>query len=219
MGHKPSRENTIESVTGPPARCANGGGVEIVKKWPWNMILVNIASTLIFLGIAPWGYLWWWVNTHDPEPLTEPLSLIRGEYVSAIFVTNIDTTYKIYLEWPQIPSNKFTLDLNWSIIDVNGNVVQQGRIHQPAGYPVNEVTLGSYNPRPGLRQKIVVKVNEDVLGDGSKSKLTVGNPEINVKIYEGYVPLLFVWTVFTVGPGLVLFVGLLAKRLLCQKSD
>jgi hypothetical protein len=79
------------------------------------MMLGGVAALVVLMGIAPWAYMFWWVKTHNAEPLSVQLALTRGEYTSPYFITDLDGVYQI--ELGRVHTNAFISDR----IVVNGN--------------------------------------------------------------------------------------------------
>jgi predicted small integral membrane protein len=189
-----------------------------VKKWPWSKILVYAACLLLLACVAPWAYLFWWENTHNPEPLSVPLSLTRGEYTSPYFITDLDGAYQIDLDWNRSSHEQNQLDLDWKIVDDSGAVVQQGAYSGLIGYPATEVRLGEYSPRRGLRQRIILRIHEGVSELGAKSRLNIGQPEVGLDLAEGYIPLAIEWTGVIAGSGVIMLLVLLIWRVIQGNS-
>ena len=188
-------------------------------KWSCIRILFGTACMLVILGIVPWAYILWWETAHNPEPLSMPLLLKSGEYTSPIFVTDLNDAYQIELDWDRFPNKNFQLDLDWKIVNESGTEIQQGVYREVIGPPINEVRLGIYRPKCGLRQRIILRIHEDVQGIGVNSKLVISNPEIGLNMAEGYIPLAIEWTSAVAGPGVVLFLVLLIIRVIRRNAS
>jgi len=104
-----------------------------------------------------------------------PLPLRPGDYTSPFFVTALSEEYQVQLY--SLPIDRSPIDLDWKIMDVQGNVIASGTYRdrqQPGNTAVN---LGEYRPRRGLRQRAIVDVSR---GDGEASsdvRLHIGLPD------------------------------------------
>jgi hypothetical protein len=190
-----------------------------VKKWPWITILVSLACLLVLVGVAPWLYLLWWENAHNPKPLSVPLMLKRGEYTSPIFTTDLSDAYQIDLDLDRFQNEQIQLDLDWKIVDDSGTVIQQGAYREFVAPFATEVRLGEYRPRRGLRQRIIMRIHEDVQGDGANSRLVIGIPEIGLDIGEGYTLMAIEWMGVVAGSGIILFLVLLIRRMIRRNAS
>jgi len=66
-----------------------------MKQWRWRKILIGVAVFLVVLGIAPLAYFFGFGRTHNFTPLSVPISLKSGEYVSPFFTTDLDDDYQV----------------------------------------------------------------------------------------------------------------------------
>jgi len=66
-----------------------------MKQWRWRKILIGVAVFLVVLGIAPLAYFFGFGSTHNFTPLSVPISLKSGEYVSPFFTTDLDDDYQV----------------------------------------------------------------------------------------------------------------------------
>jgi hypothetical protein len=148
---------------------------------------------------------------HNLEPLSIPLPLKRGEFVSRYFKTDLDDSYQIDLYWSPFPDPKTEVDLDWKIVADTGIVIQQGTYKSRID-GANSVGLGTYRPKRGLRQRIVVNIHQDVQGSDGQPKLQIGVPEVSLDLAEGYYPLSTLWAGLFAGSGLITFGFLRFRR-------
>ena len=76
-----------------------------------------------------------------------------------MFTTRIADLYE--LDLGTIPWGHDPVDLNWQIVDANGNSLAPGNWKDQT-FGTSTVTLTRYRPRPGLRQLILVSVPQGV---------------------------------------------------------
>jgi hypothetical protein len=179
-----------------------------VKNWPWNKVLVGVACLLILVGVGPLAYAYW-EGTHA-QPLSVPLSLKRGESISPYFRTYLGNDYQIQLEWASNTDPQTELDLDWKIVDDSGAVIQQGVCSERLR-GANNVNLGEYRPKFGLRQRIITRVHQDVQGNSANARLTIGQPEVSLDISYG-IFLILGWAGVVGGPGVIMLCVLLIRR-------
>lgn len=179
-----------------------------VKKRPWHKIIAVVALSTIVIGIAPLGYLSWWGQVHNLEPLSMPLPLKRGEYVSPYFKTDLDDTYQVDLAWDRFSPEQTATDLDWRIVDEKGTVIEQGAYNDR----LSGSAIGNYRPRRGLRQRIIVNVHQDVHGAVGQPMLEIGLPEVGLDMAEGAYPLAMLFAVTLSGSGAMTFLILMVIR-------
>jgi hypothetical protein len=183
--------------------------INAVKSWPWNKILVGVACLLILVGVMPLAYAAW--EGAHAQPLSVALSIKRGEYKSPYFRTYLGGNYQIQLGWARLPNPQTELDLDWEVVDDSGAVIQQGAYRERLR-GANEVNLGEYRPKFGLRQRIITRVHQDVQGDSGNARLEIGQPEVSLDISYGII-LILGWAVILGGTGAVmLFILMIRKR-------
>ena len=181
-----------------------------MKHWPWGKILASFACLLIVIGIVPPAALFFG-GSHNFFPLEMPLPLKSGEYTSQLFTTDWGDTYEIYIIPADYRAKKVQLNLDWKIVDENGNVIQQGRYSERT--ETNWVTIGEYQPKIGQRQKIIIKVNQNIEGNSTaQPRLIIGLPQRNSDYFDVR-DIFNAWAVITAGPGTLLLFFLLFRRL------
>jgi hypothetical protein len=181
-----------------------------VKHWPWNIILIIVASLLIVIGIAPAADLFMWSKAHNLFPLRMPLPVKNGEYTSPFFKTDLDDTYEIEIYTSDYPAQKAQMDLDWKIVDDRGTIIKQGTYSDriDSGYE----TIGVYRPKLGLHQRIIVRIQNVIQGTGAAHPiLLIGLPDRNNDFYNAR-DIFTAWAYITVGPGALLLLYLLFRR-------
>ena len=66
-----------------------------MNRWPSRRILASVAIFLIFVGMLPMSYLFWWIRAHNLEPLSMAISLKQGEYTSPFFTTTMSGMFGV----------------------------------------------------------------------------------------------------------------------------
>jgi hypothetical protein len=157
------------------------------------LVLVAVMCFLALVAIAPLTFALWWRNAHNLQPLSVSISLKRGEYTSPYFTTDLNDAYQIEMDWDRFPDALAKLDVTWKIIDDGGTVIQEGTYNgQIRGG--DGATLGEYRPKRGLRQRIVLQINQDVQGfDAHHPRLEVSMPETMLESSGYEVPVAIVW--------------------------
>jgi len=188
-----------------------------VKHWPWNRILAIFASLLVVIGIAPTAYLFIWSKAHNLFPLRMPLPLKRGEYISQFYKTDLDETYVIEIYTDNYPAQTAQMDLDWKIVDDTGTIIKQGTYSDriDSGYE----TVGEYRPKLGLRQRIIVRIQNVIQGtDATHPILLIGLPDRNSD-YCDVRDIFNAWAVITAGPGALLILFLVFRRMRQPKQQ
>jgi hypothetical protein len=129
-----------------------------------------------------------------------------------------------------LPFERTALDLDWRIVDDNGAVIREGAYSDsdPAGgyrpLPAarlerrgNAVTLGEYRPNFGKRQRIIMRVHQDVQGDSAVARLEIGQPEVSLELSYG-IFLILGWAGIVGGAGRVMLLVLLIRRSIRRKT-
>jgi hypothetical protein len=200
---------TPRQVAGPPL-----SKEDAMKKWPWVKILFSVSCLLVLLGVAPLAFAIWEVT--QSQPLSEPLTLKRGEYGSPYFRTYLGGDYQVQLGWLRFPDAQAMVDLDWKIVDDSGTVIQHGT-YSDRLRGANNLNLGEYRPKFGLRQRIITTVHQDVQGDSANATLQIGQPEISLDMSYGFF-LFLGWAGVVGGPGVVMLCILLVRRITRHKS-
>jgi hypothetical protein len=188
-----------------------------MKRWLSARTAIGVGWFLVGVGLLPFGYLLLWGSTHNSEPVSEQISLQRGQLVSPYFKPEIDGTYQISLYWLKYPNPATRVDLDWRIVDSQDVIIDQGTYNN-AIRGGNIVGLGDYHPQRGVRQRIIVNVHQDVNGPDREATLEVGIPEVALDIDEGAYPLAMGWAVITTGPGIVMLAVIWFWRRFSPKS-
>ena len=187
-----------------------------MKHWPWNKILAIFACLLILIGIVPPAALFFGGNRNF-FPLQMPLPLEKGEYTSHIFTTDLDDAYEIYIIPDDYRTKKIQLNLDWKIVDESGNVIQQGIYRDRT--ETNWVAIGKYQPKIGQRQKIIIKVNQNIEGIGTaQPRLIIGLPQRNSDYYDVR-DIFNAWAIVTAGPGATYLLFLIFRRMRHPKQQ
>jgi hypothetical protein len=193
-----------------------------LKRWHWRKTLAGVAVFLVISGVAPLAYLSWFGSAHNFTPLSVPISLKHGEYISPFFTTDLDEGYQVeiyFLPYPRTP-----LDLDWKIVDAAGAVIQSGKYkedqhlvdHQLGG---NDAILErEFRPIRGSRQRVIVSIHQDVVTPDAEKRLRstdtrlyVGLPERGLEQAFG-LGLYSVWAAVVAGAGAIMLLVLLILR-------
>lgn len=178
----------------------------------WSKGLFVLALILILVGIAPPAYLYWFGSAHNFAPLSMPITLERGQVVSPWFKTDLNDTYQIDLDWPHGLDLAIDLAIDWKIEDTHGAVIQQGTFAYQDLQRANEVHLGFYKPRRGLRQRVILDIHTGVEGaNAAHPTLNVGVPEEGLDMAYGLAVAL-PWAGIWGAGGLILLIVALALR-------
>lgn len=195
-----------------------------MKKWHWRKILVGVGAFSVVLGVAPVSYLLWFGSAHNFQPLSVPISLKRGEYISPFFTTDLDEGYQVeiyFLPYPRTP-----LDLDWRIVDETGDLIQSGRYtedHQMGGNVA--ILERQFRPKRGSRHRVIVSINQDVIhSDAEKrlrstdTRLYVGLPERGLEQAYGFAAF-SVWAAVVAGAGAIMLLVLLILRVFWPQTQ
>jgi hypothetical protein len=190
-----------------------------VKNRPWRLIIGSIGGLLILIGILPLAYLLWFGATHNFEPLSTPISLKRGEYISPSFKTDLDEDYQVEIYF--LPFYRTPLDLDWKIVDASGAIIQSGVYNEDGhtGGSGNSVLLTrKYRPRRGSPHRIILNIHQDVQSQGggrqlqpADIRLHIGVPERTLQQAYGSAAAIM-WAAAVAGLGAVILVFLLILR-------
>jgi len=174
-------------------------------RWLSMRTAVGVAWFLIALGVVPFVCLLLWASTHSSQPISERIRLEPGQFVSSYFKPELDGTYQITLYWPKFPNPATEVNLDWRIVDSHNQVIDRGTYDSQLD-GANIIQLGEYHPKRGVRQRIIVNVNQGVTGPDGEAKLEIGIPEVGLDRAEGAYPLAAGWAVITTVPGMIILV-------------
>jgi hypothetical protein len=200
-----------------------------MKKWQWRKILIGVAVFLVVLGIAPLAYLLWFGSAHNFTPLSVPISLKRGEFISPFFTTDLDEGYQVEIYF--LPSPRTPLDLDWKIVDEAGTVIKSGK-YTDDQYLGDRQLLGNdavlerqFQPKRGSRQRVIVSIHQDVVTPDAErrlrstdTRLYVGLPERGLEQAFG-VGVYSVWAAVVAGAGALILLVLLALRVFRRQTE
>ena len=189
----------------------------------WSRLLLVAGVVLILVGVAP-TLLLIWDGSRNYYPLSMPLTLARGQTTSPWFTPDVNDTWQIFLFWPhfilgpQVDPDKpdararpIPLSIDWKIVDDRDALIAQGTFADGL-MGGNEVHLGSYTTRRGVRQRIILDVHTDVQGENDAHptlKIEDSGPALD----DSYAfPVFLGWAAIFGGSGLiVLLIGLLKR--------
>jgi len=109
------------------------------------------------------------------------------------------------------------MDLDWKIVDDTGTIIKQGTYSDriDSGYE----TVGEYRPKLGLRQRIIVRIQNVIQGtDATHPILLIGLPDRNSD-YCDVRDIFNAWAVITAGPGALLILFLVFRRMRQPKQQ
>jgi hypothetical protein len=188
-----------------------------MKQWPWRKILMVLSGLLIVIGIGPLAYLLIYSSAHNFQPLAMKLPLTQGQVTSPEFKTDLDQSYMVQVELMGTDGTAMALnqdavlDLDWKIVDANGKLLAQG-IQNARLLGANNVNLGEYHPRRGLRQRMIVDIHGDIAEpDGSTVTLEVNSTDDPEGRAFGFV-LFSWWAGIIAGPGAIILLVLMAIK-------
>ena len=189
-----------------------------MKKWLSVRAGIGIGWSLVGVGLLPFCCLLLWAFTHNSQPVSEPIHLQRGQFISRYFKPELDGAYQVSLNWlHKFPSRETQVDLDWEIVDSQGRVIDQGTYDSSLDGS-NIVKLGEYYPQRGVRQRIIVNIHRDVNGSDGEARLDIGIPEVTLDVVEGAYPLAVGWAIITTGPGILMLVAIWFWRRIAPKS-
>jgi len=192
--------------------------VNAVKKWMWNKILVSVGCLLVVAGVTPGAYILVRLgNAHGQKPLSVPVSLKQGLFISPYFTAASGGDYLIDLNWDMIPARQTLVDLDWKVVADNGSVIEQGTFNS-ALRGANALRLGSYKPVSGQREQIALDVHQDADQGGAHATLEIG-PQDNSGGLSDDIPFAVEWAAFVAGPGVILLLVWIILRAKRQKAS
>lgn len=174
-----------------------------MNRWLSARTATGAAWFLICLGPLPLVCLFLWAFTHNSQPVSEQISLQRGQFISHYFKPQLDGTYQVTLYWPKFPGRETQVDLDWEIVDSQGLAIDQGTYNSSLD-GANIIQLGEYHPQRGVNQRIIVNVHRDVNGPEREARLEIGIPEVTLDVAEGAYPLALAWAAITTIPGIII---------------
>lgn len=178
------------------------------------LVLVGVAPTLLVI----------WDSSRNYFPLSMPLTLARGQTSSPWFTPEMNHTWQIGLEWahvvarpqvdpdkPDSPAQPDDLSIDWKIIDERGFLIAHGTFADRFRGG-NEVGLGSYKTKRGVRQRIILDVHNDVQGENDAHP-TLKIQDSEPSLADSYAfPLTLGWAAIFGGCGIIaLLIGLLKR--------
>ncbi len=174
-----------------------------------NAVRTAVGCLLLLAGLGPLAYFCW--EGTQAQPLSVPVTLHEGEYVSPYFKTYLGGAYQVDLDWYRaFPDPNAYLDLDWKIEDSRGRAIRQGS-YSGRLRGANEVHLAFYQAPFGLRQRLVMDIHRDIEGDSANATLEVGQPEIGLDLSYGF-PLLFGWAALAGFAGAIVLLTALIRR-------
>ncbi len=180
-----------------------------------DRVILAVGCLLIVVGIGP--FVISYLQVAQSQPLSEQVSLKRGEYTSTYFRTYLSGDYQIELTWLGIPPDVDTdLNVDCAVVDSRGEVVQHGA--HSGRLLGNDIILGYYKARFGQRQRVILTVHQDVEGKRVRAQLGVGQPELALDYSFAIVGLLG-WAAFVGGPGVILLCVLAIRRARRQNAS
>jgi hypothetical protein len=193
-------------------------GGTVMNRWLSASTAIGVGWFLVGAGLFPFVCLLLWGFTHNSQPVSEPILLQRGQFISSYFKPELDGTYQVSLNWlNKFPSRETQVDLDWEIVDSQGLVIDQGTYDRSLDGS-NIVKLGEYHPKRGVRQRIIVNVHREVNGSDGEARLDIGIPEVTLDVAEGAYPLAVEWAAITTIPGIVMLTGIWFWRKFLPKS-
>jgi len=181
-----------------------------LKNRAWHKIIAGVGGSLVLLGLAPLALLYWWGFTHNPRPVSMPISVKHGEYASPFFVTERNEDYRIDIEWDAAGAEWKTLNLDWQIVDDGGTLLQQGSYNYRSRGDI--AALGQYHSTRRLRQRVIIRNLRDAEGlDSAHPKLEVSLPERSLEMAYGAICSIKL-ALMVAAPGMLILLFLLITR-------
>lgn len=188
---------------------------------------------MIIVGMVPIVYFYCWKITHNAIRLSVPLSLAQGEYTSPLFRVRVDDCCGIRIALNRILDGQDSscmqgtkvidstecqgigriLDADWEVVSDRGEVISRGtykdRIYTGTS---SEAWIGRYVATRGSRQRITLRIHEDVQGyETANPRLEIqGQGDEERAAYAGSAAILwaFVWA----GSGVIILLVLKFRR-------
>jgi hypothetical protein len=182
--------------------------------WTWSKRTFAVACALVILGLAPLACLLGWYYVGNSGPVSMRIPLQQGTYKSPWFTTRIHDLYE--LDLGTTPWRHNALDLNWQIVDTQGNTVAAGSWQdQTSG--TNSVMLVRYYPRPGLRQRVIVSLPHSVAGSEPLPNISISCPEASLE-FSYAAPAALLWAIVLLSLAVMLFFIPFVPRLLNRSA-
>jgi hypothetical protein len=171
-----------------------------VESFPMKKTGLIWGATLIFVAVAPYGYVQFRLRSHNWTPLSAPVNLVESsDVVSPEFKTDLTGRYVVGLDFAPInidleeclvgdtlfkdscKSVGSGLDMDWSVVhhqlpkDV---MVIDHRVYKPQGFGgagVIETVLGDFDAQAGEKYRILLHVRKIV------PELNSASPKISVE--------------------------------------
>jgi hypothetical protein len=203
-----------------------------MKRWPWSKVLAFAGCLLILIGLAPISSLYWFLYTHNWNPMTMPLPLGVGIYSSPYFTTDFDKPYYLVVVSDRMVDGQSAscmegtkvidshacagvgrpLDLDWEIVNERGAVMKQGTYNDRI-YSGEEAKLGEYLAKLGSHLQVRLSIHREIQGfQSAHPKLEFQpNPEYGLENAYGSAAFLF-WACVVSIPGILILLSLLATH-------
>jgi len=167
-----------------------------------SKVALSVLGLVVVVGLAPLVWLLWWSNPRRVEPLSVPVTIKRGLYISAPFVPAIPAKGEQYqIDLYFLPETRAPLNLEWKVVCDGGAVLANGEYRERNGGG-NVAVLGYYRPTGRSTQRVILNVH-DV--DSFDTTLRVELPERSLDAAYGF-PLAIGWAVVVIGVGIIGFV-------------
>jgi hypothetical protein len=147
-----------------------------------------VGAALIFGAVLNYGRVVAWQASHNPQPLTLPISLVPGTVETPQIKIDSTADYDIVIELdgPHQPTN---FDIAWQILDsgvVARGTSEGGSLDNWAG--IVERTIGKFRGQAGHSYSLILQIGPN------QSRLEAANPVLKVQIPRG------LWEDYGAGP-------------------
>jgi hypothetical protein len=167
------------------------------------------SAILVTVGLAPMAYLClWWGNPIVVEPLSSPITIKSGEYVSPYFTTYVADQYQIDLYF--LPIRHAPMDIDWKIVNDRGAIIADDEYKEERNVGNNAI-LGYYRSARWSRQRIILSIHQDSDDKPFDTALHIGMPERSLDLSYGILPLL-AWAILWSGIASIVLVFDLRRR-------
>jgi hypothetical protein len=182
--------------------------------WIWSKRSFTVACALALLGLAPLACLLGWNFIGNSAPVSMRIPLQLGTYRPPWFTTRIHDLYE--LDLGTTPWRHNSVDLNWQIVDTQGNTIAAGSWQdQTSG--TQSILLTRYYPKPGLRQRVIVSLPHSVAGSEPVPTISISSPEASLG-FSYAAPVALLWAFILLSLSAVLFFIPLLPRLLHRSA-